>query len=685
MDEKKSVMMKRIKLWIKNCLWKYNYMIPLTTKYRMAGKKEFLKKALPRMAHTEAVRGKAKRRCVAGDTLELMERVEIQYDPLLRFYYHIDENKTITVKGNILGNFPLDYRRIIEGSFYELADRAIRAGGEYGENAKIIKRAVDRLYQRILVYLNEGGHTFALGVFEGMLERKAEHFAEGLQRVLFFNQILWQTRHRLNGIGRIDHYLGELYQADIEAGCLDKKEAYELIKAFLTCLNQSYEFKSAALMGDIGQIIVLGGLTEDGVYFYNDLTGLFMQAHRELAYPDPKILLRVSKSMPDSVIRDAVECLQGRTGSPIFSNDDIITDKLIDFGFLPEDAYAYCVSACWEPFIPGKSSDQNNIVGFDLAEVFFDLLESTDLSEITSFKELLKAYDRRLDRQLKIFVHSLDEYRWAEDPLLSMFTDSCTQNATDISRGGAVYNNYGFTTVGMASVCDSLLNIREYCFRQKKITLSELEKYRENDFQGCEDCYEELRAMRGHFGHDDKDSIALVNHIIHRCDRTVSGLRNCLGGRIKFGLSSPDYILAGKHSPADFAGRKCGMPYNTHISAEDAGYTELIGFAGDLAYGGCNINGNVVDFFVQPNILSDNKEKFEIFLKGAMRRGFYQLQMNIMDSATLIEARKYPERYKNLIVRVWGFSAYFNDLPEEYKERLIQRALKAEEAASYPV
>ena len=127
------------------------------------------------------------------------------------------------------------------------------------------------------------------------------------------------------------------------------------------------------------------------------------------------------------------------------------------------------------------------------------------------------------------------------------------------------------------------------------------------------------------------------------------------------------------------------MPYNTHISAEDAGYTELIGFAGDLAYGGCNINGNVVDFFVQPNILSDNKEKFEIFLKGAIRRGFYQLQMNVMDSATLIEARKHPEKYKNLIVRVWGFSAYFNDLPEEYKERLIQRALNAEEAAGYPV
>jgi formate C-acetyltransferase len=131
----------------------------------------------------------------------------------------------------------------------------------------------------------------------------------------------------------------------------------------------------------------------------------------------------------------------------------------------------------------------------------------------------------------------------------------------------------------------------------------------------------------------------------------------------------------------DVSGRKYGMPYNTHISCTDAAYTEIVTFASKLEYGGQRYNGNVIDFFATQNLVENNIDKFVLFIRGSINSGFFQMQMNLLDSNTLIDAKKYPEKYKNLIVRVWGFSAYFNELPESYKNLLIERALAAEKIA----
>ena len=116
-----------------------------------------------------------------------------------------------------------------------------------------------------------------------------------------------------------------------------------------------------------------------------------------------------------------------------------------------------------------------------------------------------------------------------------------------------------------------------------------------------------------------------------------------------------------------------------HISCDVLnGYTELVQFAAKLDYGEGRFNGNVIDFFVSPNFIEDNFEKFVDFLMASIKVGFFEMQMNVISSEKLLEARKNPEKFPNLIVRVWGFSAYFNDLPESYKDLLIERALKNE-------
>src|SRR5699024_111186 len=127
----------------------------------------------------------------------------------------------------------------------------------------------------------------------------------------------------------------------------------------------------------------LGGNQPDGTYFCNDLTEIFLKEQAKLKKPDPKTFLRVGKNIPDELLKLAVYCLTAKTGSPLFSNDEVVVPALIDFGMSEDDAYSYCVSACWEPYIVGKSFDQNNIMVFDYFKALNSVLNSNQ--EFSSF------------------------------------------------------------------------------------------------------------------------------------------------------------------------------------------------------------------------------------------------------------------------------------------------------------
>lgn len=174
-----------------------------------------------------------------------------------------------------------------------------------------------------------------------------------------------------------------------------------------------------------------------------------------------------------------------------------------------------------------------------------------------------------------------------------------------------------------------------------------------------------------------------MNRITAFVSKEVAGYRSYQGGRMKAGLSGSAYLDAAKGFGASFDGRKAGEPFTTHISNEDNdGFTEIMNFASRLAYGAGRFNGNVVDFMVNPDFIHNNWDKFVDFLMLCIKKGFFELQMNVVSSKTLLEARRYPEDFPNLIVRVWGFSAYFKDLPEDYKDVLIARALRNEAVSS---
>lgn len=598
------------------------------------------------------------------------------------FYYFIDIFKNLYNTDNIVANFAIDYQRILEYSLKDYEEKILnkKNNDKFFQNEFETIKAMETLINRTVKELkNKNTDLSIIENIENIKDKKSNNFKEALQRILFINQILWQTGHFLNGLGRLDLILHKYYDNDIKNGILTEEQGKKLLKEFLMQLHKFYRFKSNSLIGDTGQVIILGGVDLEGIYQCNDLTYMFIEVIKELNLPDPKLLLRVSTNMPRDLMKKALECIQTGIGCPLFANDDVIVQKLIDFGVMQKDACNYGTSACWEPIIIGKSISQNNIATINYIKPLEKVLNIENLEEIDSLEKLKYFYKKFLKEDLEQIMTYLNTIKFEEDPILSLFIDDSLNRRKDISDGGAIYNNFGILTVAMANTINAMLNIDKIVFKEKKKSLTQLNKIKDNNFEGNKELIKELKSNKEKYGVDNDKVIELTNEIFKFTSEILDSMPKEFEGKIKIGLSSPAYIDQGKLSKASLDGRKMGEPLSVHISSENANaYTELIQFASKLDYSDNRINGNVIDFFITPNFIQDNFEKIVDFLLLSIKTGFFEMQLNVVSSQTLIQAKNEPEKFPDLIVRVWGFSSYFNDLPDEYKDYLIERALKNE-------
>lgn len=606
---------------------------------------------------------------------DLFDKIDIDI-PEKGFVYSIDEFKTLDYECNIIGNISVDYSKILENSLGDLRLN-YQGSDEYSTNQLQTLDAIGGLINRQIDQLDASGRADRnqfIEFFENIKVGQANSFKEALQRILFFNQILWQTGHGLNGFGRLDKVLNDIYEKDM----ISKQEALELIKDFLVAANSSFYYKSAALPGDTGQIIVIGGKEESGEYFANDLSYLFLRAVSEMHLPDPKIILRYSENIPRDLMELSLECMATGVGSPLISNDDLIIQKLIDFGYDSQDAYNYVVSACWEPAPVKKGFEMNNIATIVFLSPLNNLLDNEDLSNVSDFDSFLELYEFYLGNYVQGMIDAINRnMNWEKDPLLSLFIDDCDDSLKDLSEGGAVYNNFGLTSVSLSNTVNSLLNIKKLVFDENKYGLIELNDLRKNNFPDS-NLVKDLRGHGKKFGMDDAEVIGLTNEIVDCVNEVFKKSRNSYGGGFKFGLSSPAHISSSGIT-ASLDGRRDFEPFDVHISLDNnKDYTELMRFASKLNYDESKFNGNVVDFLASPDFINRNFDKFVDFLMLSMNMGVFQMQMNVVDSKMLIDAKNNPQNYPNLIVRVWGFSAYFTDLPPSYQDLLIKRAIENE-------
>lgn len=550
------------------------------------------------------------------------------------FDYYLDTSSCILTKNRIIENMPLDYSNVVNNNLYNqktINKKLINSIQNYANNCNIKKISL------------------------------ANNLEEALQIILFWNSLLWQTGHKLNGLGRLDKVLDRFPVP---------KNAKELIADFLLTLHTNYDYKSNSMLGDTGQIIILGGLDEKNEYFHNEYTVLFIECLKELKLPDPKILLRCSKKMPIDLLEKAVECVSFGLGSPLFSNDDIVIEKLIDFGYERIDACNYGVSACWEPLSIGNSLEQNNLADIEYGKNMYECILDKKFCDATDLNDIIKIYKEKLKNNCIRIIRNLNMLEWQFDPILSMLMGL----NEDISKGSTKYNNYGILSVGVSSAINSLLNIQKFVFEKKEYSLYDVrEMIMSNNV-------EKFSVNEKGFGTDYNEPIELTNMLIRETEINFMNYRNKFGGKIKFGLSSPSYISSAINVGATLDGRKAGEPFQTHISRDKGEpITEIINFESKLKFSGISCNANVLDIVIQKSLIKDNINKFTNLIYGAIKQGFFQMQINVLSYQQLVDAKAHPEQYPDLIVRVWGFSSYFNDLSEEYKNHLIKRTKEMEQ------
>lgn len=570
------------------------------------------------------------------DVPYILKKATIKNQGVGDFFYTLDHSIVVKPKNTIIRNMPVDYDYVTN---LELGD-------------SVIENSIRNYVKRI----NDPRVTL----------EKPHDLKSALQSILLWNSLLWQTGHNLVGLGRLDKVLAKYPKPE---------DAEDLICDFLKTLHCEYTFKSGVLKGDTGQIILLGGLDENGEYFSNEYTKLFIKCIEKIHLPDPKLLLRCSKNMPKELMDLSMECNATGIGSPLFSNDDIVIPKLIDFGYEAKDAYNYGVSACWEPLSIGNSLEQNNLANVEYGSCMHQVLVDEKLSDCSTFDDVLNVFYKKLEGNSIQIKTGLDRIVWEDDPLLSLMMGL----KNDIAEGGAKYNDYGILSVGMSAAVNSLLNIKKFVFEEHKYTLKDVQKIVLDNYQDSVDDFALFSENENGYGTESNEAISLTNKIIAKTETFFKDYRNKFGGKVKFGLSSPGYLMIGQNCGATLDGRKAGEAFQTHISRDKGEpLTEIMNFESKLKFTGTSANANVLDVMVPSSLLKDNVDKFATYMMAGIKAGIFQLQMNVLSYAQLVDAKAHPEKYPNLIVRVWGFSAYFNDLPEEYKDHLINRAKQME-------
>lgn len=622
---------------------------------------------------------------------DLFKKVSISLSPNSIFQTWIDPNCYFFNSCSIISNQPPCYKIILNHSIEELLSSFAIKKDDYSKEICGLLSSVKTYILKVVSTIDvkiEKEHNqnclnnlqFAKNNFQNMLCNKATTFEDALQRILFWQSIFWQTGHTLVGIGRLDKLLANCSKLSNSEFLPNNLSRLDIIIEFYKALHKYYEFKSSSLLGDTGQIIILGGTEANGEYFSNDLTYDFINALIKYPLPDPKILLRVSKSMPSDLIELALKSNSLGIGCPLLANDEVIIPALEEFGYEHSDACNYVTSACWEPLSYGNSLEANNIGLLNYSKVFNDTFSNLSQDNVQNYEVIIDKFIASVKNEVANVLTSINRIQWEKDPLQSLFNYHCVSVSKDISEGGSKYNDYGILSVGLANAINSLFNLKKFVIDEKEISINDFSQILKFGYKNHQDI-QRILSENSYYGKDSDEVIALVNRIISAVNTVLAEFKNKYGGKVKCGLSAPGYVEFGKQTLATFDGRDQYEPLAVHISApQGTAFTELLNFSSRLNYSGYGSNGNVVDFFVSPDFVNTNFEKFVFFIKKSIENGFFQMQMNVLSSKTLEEALENPDKYTNLIVRVWGFSAYFNDLPQSYKELLIRRAKESEKS-----
>ncbi|MHB1460509.1 MAG: pyruvate formate lyase family protein [Armatimonadota bacterium] len=515
----------------------------------------------------------------------------------------------------------------------------------------------------------------------------ARTFREAVQALWFAHMItIWEDGVNANGIGRLDQFLYPYYQNDIEMGVMSRDEAAEILAALWVKLYQAYDV----------QQMMLGGQLSDGTDAVNELSYLALDVTEGLDFTRC-LSARLHRGSPPEFVARCVDLLAKGGGVPFFFNDEVLIPALTAKGISLEDARGYAAIGCVEITIPGKASPHAVSNWINTAKCLeLALNNGADirtglqvgpmtglLEEFQTIDEVWSAYQQQFEHFARLAVlgsNTADiahrhQYRL---PYLSLLTDDCVTNGRDIIEGGARYNYHSSAVLGMPNVADSLAAVQQAVFEQKLIGKQQLVDMLKNNYEGDETLRQMLLHKMPKYGND----IELPDHFAaevsrHACE-FLGGCKTVDGGSYFVHLFSFVMMLnLGKLTAATPDGRLCGDPLAYSLSPaqgrDKEGITAALQSLAKIPHRLAAASSSAI-LDIDPSLLSTiGKTAFASLITAAIEMGVGQMQFNVVDAATLRAAQSNPDRYRNLSVRVSGFSQQFCLLDPEMQEHIIAR------------
>ena len=499
---------------------------------------------------------------------------------------------------------------------------------------------------------------------------------EALEFLRLLHYCLWCNGNYHNTLGRIDQFLYPYYRHDLDAGLLTRDGALEELEEFFIACNRDSDLYIGVQQGDNGQTIVLGGSNPDGSDAYNELSELCLIASRELCLIDPKVNLRVHKNTPLSVYKLATTLTAKGLGFPQYTNDEVVIPALRRWGYEEKDACNYSLAACWEILIPGYM-DLVNWDSMNFLKAVQDAVER--LPSCANYGDFAALVRENIEKQAAALMAETKNVYKEPSPFMSLLCPDCLEKMRDISQPGK-YNNYGFHGDGLSSAADSMAAVKKYVFEEHVFSPETLLDMVHRNFAGYEREQNMLRYEAPKMGNDDDfvDSIAVW--LLDTYADALEGKKNDRGGCFRAGTASAMYyIWHSQNAPASPDGRSAhealACNYSPSIFARCEGPVSIIkSFSKPHLVRTANGGPLTIELSDTMFRSGDAIEKCAMFVKSFMDMGGHQMQLNAVNRERLLDAQKHPENYRNLIVRVWGWSGYFVELNEVYQNHIIKRA-----------
>lgn len=532
--------------------------------------------------------------------------------------------------------------------------------------------------------------------------RKAPRtFAEALQYYWFVHLGVTQELNPWDSFspGKLDQHLLPFYTRGIAAGDLTRESAHELLCCFWIKFNNQpappkvgVTAAESSTYTDFAQIN-LGGVTPDGLDGVNPVTYLLLDVIEEMRLLQPSSSIQVSPQNPDSFILRAGKIIRTGFGQPSVFNTEMVISELLRQGKTLADARMGGTSGCVETGAFGR--ENYCLTGyFNLTKILeialysgYDRRTGKQLGPVTgdfsSYDDLFHGFVSQLQHFSTV---KIDGNRKIEElyssllpaPFLSCLIDDCIENGLDYHSGGARYNTSYIQGVGLGTITDSLSSLKTHVFDNVTLSLSEMLSILDKDFEGEERTRQLFLNRTPRYGNDDEAADSIMNDVFTAFFSAVDGVLNTRGGHYRINmLPTTCHVYFGSVTGATPDGRHAWKPLSEGISpvqgADRKGPTAVLMSAARMDHS--LTGGTLLNQRFTPEILSSSEGlgKLVSLIRAYFKMGGHHIQFNVVDSKTLERAREHPEEFRDLIVRVAGYSDYFCDLSPALQSEIISR------------